>query len=309
MWRRERIYHPSTDTYSDWSYTRLSGVQGEQGPAGTPGFLGLYADGETLHLKGYGADGVLDQSVGYIYVGGERIAVPATSLALTGEGTGYILFNNTWTNKVVFAKIEPQGANVLWRDYNDPSAIPYSTTNTFIIGRFFKDVDGISELVIPEPVSPEAFTKSHFMEIMASRDWGSFNVWAEALGVVQTFRSLAVWDLFVDSLTANTGFIENLGTKNLKLIEDGSKFGSIYSDYYLPSGQKNPASQAKRGVYLDSYGRFKAVEGELIGSLKTGEDAPAARVGIRDEVGIIEQPIFHGTGVDDFFIKKMEGIC
>ena len=66
LWQRQRV-----GLLSKWSYSCLTGTQGIQGPAGTPGFLGLYAEGETLHLKGYGADGVLDQSFGYIYVGGE----------------------------------------------------------------------------------------------------------------------------------------------------------------------------------------------------------------------------------------------
>ena len=200
IWMRTRTYRGSTGTSTEWSYSRISGLQG---PAGTPGFLGLYADGETLHLKGYGADGVLDQSVGYIYAGGERIAVPATSLTLTEEGTGYILFNNTWIDKVVFAKMKPQGNSVDWVAYNNPSATAYSTTNTYVIGKFQKDNTVIHDEVIISPVGCKDYTTAHFMEIIATEDWGSFQTWAEALNVTQTFERLAAFEMFTNKLNAN----------------------------------------------------------------------------------------------------------
>ena len=172
-----------------------------------------------------------------------------------------------------------------------------------------------SEII--NPVLLNTYTKSHFMDLLNDRQTvtsGNFALWADAMGVTDVFASLAAYELFVDNLTANTGFIENLGTKNLKLIEeDGSKFGSIYSDYYLPNGQKNEASQANRGVYLDSYGRFKAVDGELIGTLRTGLNAPTdARVAIQDQSGIIAGPTYYpngASGLNDLSIVSQGNIA
>lgn len=311
--------------------TGAKGEQGIQGPAGTPGFLGLYAEGETLHLKGYGADGVLDQSVGYIYAGGERIAVPATSLTLTGEGTGYILFNNTWIDKVVFAKMTPQPDTVDWVAYNNPLADAYSTTNTYVIGKFQKDNTGIHDEVIISPVGCKDYTTAHFMEIIATEDWASFQTWAEALNVTQTFERLAAYEAFIGKLFARnvTAGSGNGSTGGFRFraqtdsIGDGTNvpvFDVMYDDKQLfkvnPTNGKiyfgelfwyDPADGAIHtlgdNTLIRANGTLKALFAELLGTVRTGAGAATnARVAIQDESGIISGPTFTGTGLNDMSI-------
>lgn len=111
-------------------------------------------------------------------------------------------------------------------------------------------------------------------------------------------------NLVIGKLAALEAFIQKLFAEQIK-INNG---GVIHSDFYLPSGNKNPNTNADRGFYLDSDGTFKAYEAQLVGTLRSGDNAPNnARVAIRDNVGIISGPTFTGTGINDLSIAK-EGI-
>ncbi len=112
-------------------------------------------------------------------------------------------------------------------------------------------------------------------------------------------------DAFISSLSADEAFITNLMTNNL-LIEEG---GSIHSDYYNADGSPNLNSTSLTGVYMDASGRFKAYNCSLLGTLKTGENAPCdARIGIQDESGVGEIT-FSGTGLNDLYIVEDDEIA
>jgi hypothetical protein len=210
VWRRERIYHPSTDTYSDWSYTRLSGVQGEQGPMGNPGQLGLYAEGTTLYLKGFADDGTLTAENGNIYGDGQRLVVPAYSQTLTADGQGYVIFDGS---TVQFAKLIADGASKRWIPYNGGDSIG---EGFWVIGSFTKDGSSIYNLQITYPEKSQQFERSHFMDILASGDILNINKWAQANGIDQVFEKIAILEAFIDSLVANEAFIKNLVAQNMK---------------------------------------------------------------------------------------------
>ena len=158
----------------------LPGVPGAQGPAGTPGYLGLIVSGSTLTLKGYDADGILQASVGYIYIDGNRFAVPEYTLTLTNGGQGYVLFNPSWEAPVRFAKMIVDDSNIVYKDYNTLAVLGYSA---YVIGQFYKD-QSIYDYKIINAQSTKNFEKSSFMEILSNSDVVSaeINSWASALG-------------------------------------------------------------------------------------------------------------------------------
>ena len=108
--------------------------------------------------------------------------------------------------------------------------------------------------------------------------------------------------MFVDNLTANTGFIEELGSKNINIKTPGA----IYSGY---TKEGDPPSDGA-GFWLGWSGILKAKFAELIGTLKTGLGASnSARVAIKDDSGIISGPTFTGSGVNDLLIVKDGGVA
>jgi hypothetical protein len=176
-----------------------TGPTGPQGPAGTPGFLGLIVSGSTLTLKGYDANGILQASVGYIYIDGNRYTVPQYSLTLTGTGQGYVLFNPNWTARVRFVKMIPDNSGIIYKDYNSLAVLDSSA---YVIGQFQRD-QVVYGTQILNPQSTEQFHTSHFMEILNSGDIDDINVWASALGVTQVFERIAAIEAFFNKLFTN----------------------------------------------------------------------------------------------------------
>ncbi|MGE0074122.1 MAG: collagen-like protein [Sphaerochaetaceae bacterium] len=208
------------------------GSQGPPGPPGVPGFLGLYSSGDTLYLKGYAEDGTLTATHGYIHIAGIRYTIPQYSQSLTGEGQGYVVFDGT---SVQFARMNPQPDTIEWLPYNGGIAI----SATYIIGKFKRMGSSISDETIVTPMAAEVFTKSHFMEILATGGYADLTLWAGALGVQQVFESLAVWDFFADKIKVNHLEIE-------KLV-NGELFRLILSNN---EGSDYPILQAWRGSTL-----------------------------------------------------------
>ena len=218
--------------------TGPTGATGPQGPPGIPGHLGLYANGTSVHLKGFAPDGTLTQSYGYIHVGQTRLTVPAYSQALTGEGQGYVLFDPNWVTQVQFAKMVPQPSAVQWGEYNNVANI-LDVGSALVIGRFLKDGSNVSEESIVQPISPATFTKEHLMEVLADRGYADMTLWAGALGVAQLFESLAVWDFFADKIKVN--YLE------INKLVGGELFRLILSNN---EGSDYPIMQAWRGETL-----------------------------------------------------------
>ncbi len=172
------------------------GIQGIQGPPGTPGYIGLIVSGSTLSLKGYDADGILQASVGYIYVDGQRYTVPEHTETLTNSGQGYILFDGS---TVHFAKMIPDGNAVVYKDFNTLTLIGSSG---FIIGKFYRDQTVYNqEILSAQPTA--TFQQSHFMDILAGDNTTEIGVWCQALQVTQFFERIAVLEAFVNKLIAN----------------------------------------------------------------------------------------------------------
>ncbi|PKL28141.1 MAG: hypothetical protein CVV46_08235 [Spirochaetae bacterium HGW-Spirochaetae-2] len=208
------------------------GDNGAQGPAGNPGQLGLYAVGTTLYLKGYAEDGTLTQNYGYAYIGQARITVPEYSQILTGDGQGYVLFNNSWTNKIEIAKLIADGTSSRWVKYENLS-ITIDPLNVYVLGSFFKESTSIHGEKIFTPQTILDFERNHFMEILAegakTNDISDINRWAEANGIGAVFGRVAVLEMFVDKLVSNEAFIAELGSKAITLLEGGIIKSSNYS--------------------------------------------------------------------------------
>jgi hypothetical protein len=118
-------------------------------------------------------------------------------------------------------------------------------------------------------------------------------------------ESLVVGNLFAKRFIAMEATIKQLGALYIKLLESGC----IHSDYYNTDGTVNPSSTATKGLFLGADGRSKLFNSEVLGTLRTGVNAPSdARVGIRDEIGITSGPTFTGTGVDDMTIVSDDGL-
>ena len=200
-----------------------TGPTGPQGPAGTPGFLGLIVFGSTLTLKGYDANGILQASVGYIYIDGNRYPVPEYSLALTGSGQGYILFNPNWTAPVRFAKMIVDDSNIVYKDYNTLAILD---SNSYVIGRFKRD-STIYDAEILNPQTTQLFQISKFMEILNSGDVSDIDVWAGALNITQVFESIAVLKAFVDKLTVNSVISPNYQEDSSGIPTDGYLLDSV----------------------------------------------------------------------------------
>ena len=174
------------------------GETGPQGPPGTPGHLGLIVSGSTLTLKGYDADGILQASVGYIYVDGYRYAVPEHTETLTESGQGYILYY-PFSETVQFVKMQPNGNVISYYDYEEGTL---TGSSGYIIGKFYRDqVIYNAEIILAQ--STATYQQSHFMEILAGDDASAIATWSQALGVSQVFERIAVLEAFFNSVFAN----------------------------------------------------------------------------------------------------------
>ena len=228
-----------------------TGATGPQGPAGNPGQLGVYTDGATLHLKGVAEDGKLTQGYGYIYVEQSKLMVPQYSQALTGEGQGYIVFD-VGIGVVRYAKVVPESNAILWKDFN--SLDPITLGNAYVIGLFRVDGGIVNSHRIIGQIQVSAFYKAYLMELLASGDWESSTVWAEAMGVSHMFTSIAALDMFVEALVANEAFIARLGSKFIELKDNG----------YIKSENFAWTPSSKTGFKLTADGIMQAVAATLV---------------------------------------------
>lgn len=295
VWKRSRAVH-ADGTYGPWgSAVRITGAIGQPGapgeagpagpagPPGNPGQLGIYAEGTTLHVKGYAEDGTLSASQGYIHKGMARITVGAYAETLGNAGQGYVIWNGS---SVRFAKMAPNGSTLEWKDYETSAPI---AEPVYILGRFRKEGSVVFDIHAMEPVDPRVFAKAHFMDVLANEGWQDIQAWADALGVTQVFENLAVWNLFANKFMGN--FLEVRK--------------AIYAGYsYSESGQLVPPADGA-GFWLGASGLLRAMNAQLTGTLRTGTDAPdSARVGIRDQSGILGGVAFSGTGPNDMMIAS-----
>ena len=233
----------------------LPGVPGAQGPAGIPGYLGLIVSGSTLTLKGYDADGILQASVGYIYIDGYRYAVPEYSLTLSNAGQGYILFNPSWDTPVRFAKMIVDTSTIVYKDYNTLAVIGYSA---YVIGQFQRE-QSIYNYKITNPQSSKNFEKANFMEILSTSDVVStdINNWASALGVTQVFQKIAVLEALVGSLIAGKirvgGGNEEAGFLFKAEVVDGQGMIAAYyngEEVFSIDGNTGAVKMAGTGKFL-----------------------------------------------------------
>ena len=320
VWKKERMANPD-GTFEPWqSPIRITGDKGEQGvegpqgiqgPSGIPGKLGLSAVGPTLYLKGFNADGSFGATTGLINFGDAQLTIPEAEYTFEEVGTGYIILDTTLSTIapkfVKMVAVASTSTYVSWRDFNTGTEIAVSSnTNFIVIATFHVEADLIDTSEIINPVLLNTYIKSHFMDLLNDRQTvtsGNFGLWADAMGVTDVFASIAAYELFVDNLTANTGFIENLGATKIKINEGGS----IYSGYSA-DGSTPPPDGA--GFHLSAKGILQAklaqfLDAEVIGTVRTGEDAPKdARVGIKDRSGITSGPTFTGSGLNDLNITK-----
>ena len=200
-----------------------AGPQGETGPAGTPGLLGLIVNENTLTLKGYDANGILQASVGYLYVDGQRYTVPEHSESLSGTGQGYILYNPSWDIPVRFAKMEAQSSAVQYQDYNTLYTL---NSSAYVIGQFYCN-QIISSAQIINPQTIDDFQKSHFMEILADGDIADINTWAQALGINHVFENFAALNAFIDNLIVHRVKSPNYQENSEGIPTDGYLLDSL----------------------------------------------------------------------------------
>jgi len=233
--------------------TGSAGTQGPPGPSGIPGYLGMYAEGDVLYLKGFAEDGTLTEDHGYLYIGKSRISVPEASWTITGENQGFVVFDD---GVVLIAKMIPQSNYIQWCDYNDPT-VNLDIGTSYLIGKFFKDANGINQIEMVPPILPNTFTKEHFMDILNERNEEEFKVWASALGVQQVFKSLAAWDIFADNLKVNHLEVTDGIPEGFRFIatRDGGEGSPVIKAEY--NGEEKFSIDPKNGnVYIKGSGTF-----------------------------------------------------
>jgi len=194
------------------------GQTGPTGPVGISGQLGLATSGSTLILGSFSSSGAFQAASGIMCVSGsDGLTVPTYSLALTGSGMGYVLYNPAWASPR-FAKMSAQSSGtahwIEWKDYNTAAVIDISG-NTFVFGSFKYINAMFSEMKIFTGYEPEDFCKSHLIELLAKEDISDATDWAQALGAQQVFKRLAA----VEMLAANL-VVQNAKSPNY--AEDAS---------------------------------------------------------------------------------------
>jgi hypothetical protein len=320
--------HTETDSTDPTKYKWVkikgdTGEQGPQGPPGNPGELGIYADGTTLHVKGFAEDGTLTAPFAYLYAEGARHQVNAYSETLTNDGQGYVLFDGS---SIHFAKLTANGESKKWVSYN---TLEEYSTSMFVIGSFVKNNGIISDIEVLPPQRMDQFEIRHFMEILKSGDIQDINVWALANGIGTVFERIATLEAFVKKLFANQIEIMSGGSLYSRYTSDGNPPSSGAGFYLSSSGEfksKNVElvngaifsgftkdgvpSENGVGYHLSPNGLLQAINAKLIGTLRTGKDAATnARVSIRDESGIISGPTFYGSGLNDLTIIKSGAVA
>jgi len=75
-------------------------------------------------------------------------------------------------------------------------------------------------------------------------------------------------DKYIDTLLANTAFVNKLFAKKIKLVSSNDSAGAIYGGKYLADGSEDPNATTDKGVYMDSTGEFKASNGEFNGTIQ-----------------------------------------
>ncbi|MBJ2356710.1 tail fiber domain-containing protein [Sphaerochaeta sp. S2] len=223
-----------------------AGEQGPQGPPGNPGELGIYADGTTLHVKGFAEDGTLTAPYAYLYAEGARHEVSAYSETLTNDGQGYVLFDGS---TIHFAKLTANGESKKWVSYN---TLEEYSTSMWVIGSFMKNGELIYDIETIPPQRMDQFEIRHFMEILNSGDIQDINVWAQANGIGTVFERIAMLEAFVNKLFAN----------QIEIMSGGSILSR-----YTPEG--NPPSDGG-GFFLGSDGIFKAKSAVLDSAIISG---------------------------------------
>ena len=262
---------PENTYYLHVSYPSGANVKIEKGSTATPFSLNpidrkppvITSNGLRITIK-----------PGLLYINGIATYIRYYTRLLTNTGSGYITISGSEIN---IAKMQPEDGYIKWVDYDTPAT---TVQSDYIFGRFEANETNIYNLVSVEPASVTSFTKSHFMDILADRDMTDIGKWTEALGVTQFFQSLAVWDLFADSITTNNLIID-------KMV-NGKQFKFIIS---TNEGQETPIIQAfydnelvfqinpdGGDVFVKGTGEFNGtIEHE---SLKTQEYAPGNAISL-----------------------------
>jgi len=244
LWMQKRTI-ASNGTPGTWSIAvRISGEQGAtgpqgpQGPAGTPGYIGAYSNEATLYVKGFDTDGILQASVGYIYVGSQRITVNEYSNDLINEGRGYIIFDGT---TIKFAQLIANNSGSNWVEFDDTST--GIDGSFYVLGTFNKSGNSISNINIFNPIVKQDYEQQYFMDILANGNLEDVNTWAAASGINTVVEKIAILEAFVNKLFAN----------QIKLMENGV----IHSDFFNPDGSLNENSSATKGLFLGANGEAK----------------------------------------------------
>lgn len=218
--------------------TGSKGDPGPRGPAGTPGYIGAYSNEATLYVKGFDADGILQASVGYIYVGSQRITVNEYSQTLTNDGRGYIIFDGT---TIKFAQLIANSSGSNWVVFNATTTVIDGTF--YVLGTFNKSGNSIFNINIFNPIVKQDYEQQYFMDILANGNLEDVNTWAAASGINTVVEKIAILEAFINTMFAN----------QIKLMSGGV----IYSDYYNPDGSINENSTAEEGSYLGANGLAK----------------------------------------------------
>ena len=314
VWRREGYYTPPEVWPSVWSITRLTGASSfgitlkassltvPTSSRGVPrgGNITITALLQnipsdtviTWSVTGISFDSITDNKI--------RVALVSTMTSPSAIITASCTFNEiTYSSQVTLSKVadgKPAPYN-----FGSVTIVPTETPlfEPLVVGDYF-----LWAFPDPEPPLENTHTYGAIYEYTGTT-WIESTNGDLVMTMFDSFAELAndvdstvIGNAVIKKLVAINAFIETLSASEIKLLTGGS----IHSDYYLPDGRVNESSTAISGFFVDALGRLKAKEAELIGTLKTGENAPIARVGIRDKSGIIDDPTFVGTGLDDLSI-------
>jgi len=190
--------------------------------------------------------------------------------------------------------------------YNNTETV----TTGVIIGEIVISYDISTYTIVSTNVYSEASTINAVLANQINNAWKYLSSavdaedWAnkvDDLGLENAFTFLAAYKAFINNLTVNTLKVDNPEETDptKQFVVDVNKNDGIKMVY---GGEK---------IFHSSIaGKVTMRNAEVVGTLRTGEDAPIdARVAVRDDAGIISGPTFTGSGLDDLSILQAASVA
>jgi len=325
VYKRVGTYNPATESWpSVWRITRDTGLKGDQGePARS---VTLYADSSTIVLS---SRGILKTSQIELTCAPTNLSIEGAVWTATDEGSlslveiapgVYDPYKRILDCSLVAGESTLITVSITYGEQTYTGYVGISKVKDGLPApQNFRGVTSVpTQTPLGEPlVAGDYFlwagetTPSYLKGAVYEYDgttWGISSNGDLVMTLFDSFADLAndvestvIGIAVIKKLIALDASVEVLQTLLLELSEGGA----IYHGYSA-DGSTPPVDGA--GFHLSAIGILQAklaklLNAEVIGTVRTGEDAPEnARVGIKDRSGIISGPTFTGTGLNNLFV-------